>query len=173
MFYINNQPITGDALIKAVLNSFDGRKYFLDVRDGGVISVSENETLDNSVSKDFIVVPTLSSKQLQLALVECLEVMGSFEEPNFNIDVIKEAYDYQKALDLVTDAESLLAWNIWRDELAWDFVREWLVTIPGGEDRWEFDCECEICKVMQNSEATQGDYLEAFARQNQKHGEGL
>ena len=178
----NGKHIDTDGVIDAVGDISGKTKYFLDTTSGevGCVNSRDKKKADNlSQDSRYIKIPTIpilsrlpwfkdfmdailpADTKKEIALCNKLNKI-------FKIDV-PETFD--QCLKIIGSADKSLldGWSIWQSGCLFGEMKEWFSGLPIKiEERFEGDCDCELCKLFEKGDHTLGDFKEALQKQERK-----
>lgn len=177
----NGKKIDEDGLVEAFGNVTSAQRHVLDVETGNIGCTqtdpgASTKMLDHA---RYIDIPHVEAKEQMKWL---REMMAATMEPEDKalIDGLKQVMSQEGTghAELLVACEQKLeddksgwehGWLPWKGDHLWERAGEWLKTLPIPiEDKFEIDCDCELCKLFEMDGHTLGDYFEAAQKQERK-----
>ena len=152
----NNIKIDDGGLFDAFLDGDVNHIYYLDVLKGdiGCIDKGAKKESTNLDSNRYFKIPKISTEQRCKYLLDFAHIMVSSEDKKLAEKLSKIEISLtgsNNAIKILEDNKDgwIHGWTQWKHDSSFDVVDKWMSSLPVKiVDDWEFDCDCELCKLM-------------------------
>ena len=178
----NEKHIDTDGVIDAMGDISGRMKYFLDIISGevGCVNSKEKKKVTKLLQDSrYLEVPKVSTSS-QLVwfkdFIDTILPVGTKKEAALynrlnkvlKIDVPETLDQCHKIIES-EDKSLFVGWLQWRGDCLFEEMKKWFAGLPVKiEERFESDCDCELCKLIEKGDHNIGDFKEALQKQERK-----